>query len=85
MMPFEPNKNHLDTMYAGALYTLGELPGGAVLMASFDLVEYFPTLGTSTIKYIKPVESDIFVELNISEEEIQRIREESTKNGKSNF
>ena len=36
-MPFEPNKNHVGTMYAGALFTLAELPGGAVLISAFDM------------------------------------------------
>ena len=37
LMPFKPNRNHLGTMYAGALFTLAEIPGGAVLISAFDM------------------------------------------------
>jgi acyl-coenzyme A thioesterase PaaI-like protein len=36
-MPFEPNSNHVGTMYAGALFTLAEIPGGAILLSAFDM------------------------------------------------
>ena len=29
-IPFEPNVNHIGIMYAGSLFTLGELPGGCL-------------------------------------------------------
>ncbi len=35
MMPLQPNLNHVGTMYAGALFTLAELPGGAIFLTTF--------------------------------------------------
>ena len=31
-MPFEPNVNHVGMMYAGALFTLAEVPGGHLFL-----------------------------------------------------
>ncbi|WP_222829200.1 DUF4442 domain-containing protein [Segniliparus rotundus] len=35
-MPYEGNENHIGAMYAGALVTLAELPGGLLYLTSFD-------------------------------------------------
>ena len=40
-MPFEPNINHVSMMYAGALFTLAEVPGGALFMTAFDGKKYY--------------------------------------------
>jgi len=41
MMPYEPNKNHLDSMYAGALFTLAEDIGGPLLSNCFDFTKEY--------------------------------------------
>lgn len=69
-LPYEPNKNHLETMYAGALYTLGEIPGGAILIGAFDMSKFFPTLAKMHTKFIKPAVTDITCEVRMSEEEL---------------
>ncbi len=84
-IPLEPNKNHIGTMYAGALFTLAEIPGGAIFMSAFDMTKFFPIVAEMTIKYLKPATTDIYVEVNMSEEEIERITNEATENGKSVF
>ena len=84
-IPLEPNKNHIGTMYAGALFTLAEIPGGAIFMSAFDMSKFFPIVAEMTIKYLKPATTDIYVEVNMSEEEIERITNEATEKGKSVF
>jgi len=84
-IPLEPNKNHIGTMYAGALFTLAEIPGGAIFMSAFDMTKFFPIVVEMNIKYLKPATTDIYVEVNMSEEEIERITKEATENGKSTF
>lgn len=34
-MPLKGNVNHIGTMYAGALFTLAEFPGGPLMLATF--------------------------------------------------
>lgn len=84
-IPLEPNKNHIGTMYAGALFTLAEIPGGAIFMSAFDMTKFFPIVAEMNIKYLKPATTDIYVEVKMSEEEIQRITNEATENGKAVF
>jgi len=36
LMPYAGDGNHIGTMYAGALFTLAEIPGGALFSSSFD-------------------------------------------------
>ena len=84
-MPFEGNQNHVGTMYAGALFTLAEIPGGAVLISAFDMSKFFPTLGKIETKFTAPAKTAVTVELNISEEELTRIGTEAKEKGKSVF
>ena len=83
--PIKGNENHIGTMYAGALFTLAEIPGGAISWSSFDLSKFFPIIKEMTISYRRPVTTDAYVEISLSEEEIARIEEEATNKGKSDF
>lgn len=84
-MPFKPNRNHVGTMYAGALFTLAEIPGGAVLMSAFDMQTFFPTLAKINTTFIAPAKTDVTVTLDMTEEELERIENEATETGKSVF
>ncbi len=33
--PLQGNENHVGSMYAGALFTLAEIPGGALILTTF--------------------------------------------------
>ncbi|ACL06200.1 conserved hypothetical protein [Desulfatibacillum aliphaticivorans] len=83
--PIKGNENHIGTMYAGALFTLAEIPGGALSWSSFDLNKFFPIIKEMSISYRRPVTSDAYVEISISEDEIARIEEEASTKGKSDF
>lgn len=84
-MPFEPNVNHVGTMYAGALFTLAELPGGVIFLSSFDTRNYYPIVKDMQIRFRRPAKTDITVEVRISEEEVQRIQAEADANGKADY
>ena len=84
-MPFKGNANHIGTMYAGALFTLAEMPGGALFLSSFDAAKFFPVVKAVNLKFIKPAKGDVWVTARLSEEEIVRIEREATDQGKSDF
>lgn len=84
-IPFEGNQNHVGTMYAGALFTLAEIPGGVLFMSAFDMSKFYPIVAEMNIKFLKPAKTDIYVEARLSDEEIARITEEVASNGKSTF
>lgn len=83
--PLGGNENHVGGMYAGALFTLAEMPGGALFLTTFDAEKYYPVVKEMTIQYRRPARTDCTVEVSISESEAQRIREEAEKNGKAEF
>ncbi len=84
-MPFDGNQNHVGTMYAGALFTLGEIPGGALCYCTFDPRKYFPLAKEITIRYRKPVTTDAVIEVSLSEAEVARIQRDLHTNGKADF
>ena len=84
-MPFEPNVNHVGMMYAGALFTLAEVPGGTIFLTSFDGTKYYPIVKDLQIRFRRPAMSDITVEVRISEDEIARIGAEAEANGKADY
>lgn len=84
-MPLKGNENHIHNMYAGALFTVAELPGGVLMMTSFDARRFYPIVKEAGLRFLRPAASDITVDAWLSEEEIRRIAEEATENGKSDF
>ena len=85
MMPLEPNLNHVGIMYAGALYTLAELPGGVIYMSSFDVSRFYPIVKDMRIRFRRPATTDITVEVHLDEAEIERIQAQAEAEGKCDF
>jgi thioesterase domain-containing protein len=83
--PLDRNRSHVGTMYAGALFSLAEVPGGALYLSSFDVSRYYPIVKEMTIRYKKPVVTDATVKVEMSEEEMQRVAREADEKGKSEF
>ena len=82
-LPFEQNVNHIGIMYAGSLFTIGELPGGALFYSAFDVTKCYPIVTEMSIKFLKPAKTAVTVECRMSEEEIERVIREVEQNGKS--
>jgi acyl-coenzyme A thioesterase PaaI-like protein len=85
MMPLEPNINHVGTMYAGALFTLAELPGGAIFLSTFDANQFFPLIKGMEIKFLKPAATDITVEVRLDSDEAAKIQEKANELGKADY
>ena len=85
MMPFKGNGNHIGTLYAGALFTLAEIPGGALFLSSFDTARFFPVVKALNLKFVKPAKSDIRVTATLTPEEITRIGQQAAETGKADF
>ena len=58
-VPLSGNGNHLDTMYAGVLFTVAEVLGGGICLPSFDLTRYYPVVKSVRIDFRKPARTDI--------------------------
>jgi len=83
--PLTGNLSHVGTMYAGALFSLAEVPGGAMFLSTFDVSRYYPIVKEMTIRYRKPVLTDATVKVSMSEAEIARVTREADEKGKSQF
>lgn len=85
MVPAEGNGNHFGVIYAGVLFTVAEILGGAIAIASFDNSAYYPLVKDLRISFRKPAKTDVRAEASLSEDEIARIAAEAAANGKSDF
>ncbi len=84
-MPLKGNRNHIGTMYAGALFTLAEFPGGALFLSTFDWQRYIPIVTDLNLSFLKPAKGPVRVEFRLDEAEIERIGREAEEQGRSAF
>lgn len=84
-MPFAGNGNHIGTMYAGALFTCAEIPGGALFLSSFDTARYFPIVKEMNLKFVKPAKTDVTVEVALDEARIAALQAQADAEGKAEF
>ncbi|HOG07087.1 MAG: DUF4442 domain-containing protein [Syntrophales bacterium] len=70
LMPLDRNVNHVGMMYAGALFALGEVMGGAIFGVAFDYRKYFPIVREVQIRYLKPAFTDVTLTADISEAQV---------------
>ena len=83
--PLKGNENHIGIMYAGALFTLAEVPGGTLFSTSFDTAKYYPIVKEMSIRFRRPAATDITLEMTMSEDEVDRIQTEAEVNGKADY
>lgn len=84
-MPLAGNQNHIGTLYAGALFTLAEIPGGALFLTSFDVQRFYPLIKEMNLRFRRPATSDISVEARLDAAEIERIQTEAERDGKADY
>lgn len=85
LMPLQGNVNHVGMMYAGSLFTIGEVMGGAIFGASFDMGRYYPLVKEVQIRFRRPALTDITLETELSEERVAQIQKDLDENGKADF
>jgi uncharacterized protein (TIGR00369 family) len=84
-MPLSDNQNHIGSMYAGALFTLAEIPGGALFITSFDSTRFYPIVKEMNLRFRRPATSDIQVEARLAADEIERLQAEALRLGKAEY
>ncbi len=84
-MPLKGNENHIGTMYAGAMFTLAELPGGLLTLSTFDSKRYYPIVKEMTIRYLKLAKTDLRLEYHLNEVQIAALEAEADEKGKADF
>ena len=84
-MPGSGNENHIGSMYAGALFTLAEIPGGALFLTSFDSARFYPIVKEMTLRFRRPAKGDIRVEARLDAERIRQLEAEAGERGKAEY
>jgi acyl-coenzyme A thioesterase PaaI-like protein len=84
-MPLAGNQNHIGSMYAGALFTLAEIPGGALFLSSFDSQRFCPVIKAMKLRFRRPALGDIHVEARLDAEQIERLQREAQSRGKAEY
>lgn len=84
-MPLKGNVNHIGTMYAGALFTLAEFPGGPLLLSTFGVRRYIPIVTSLDLEFVKAAKTDVTIELTMAADEAERIEAETIAEGEAEF
>lgn len=83
--PLRGNENHIGSMYAGALFTLAEMPAGALYLTTFDVSRYYPIVKEMNIRFRRPARTDITAELTMTAEQAQNIQKKVDQQGKADY
>jgi acyl-coenzyme A thioesterase PaaI-like protein len=83
-LPLDGNTNHVGTVYAGVIFTLAEVLGGAMHVATFDVSTHYPIVRSMTIDFIAPGTTPLTAVAQLSDDEIAAIRA-ATATGKAPF
>lgn len=84
-LPFDPNINHVGMVYAGALFTVAEVPGGVLFAAAFDLARFYPIVGEVNIRFSKPARSAVTVDARMTDAEMERVASALEETGKAKW
>jgi len=84
-VPLEGNGNHFGVVYAGVEFTVAEILGGIIAIASFDAAKYYPLVKKLDIEFTAAARSDLRAEASLDEDELRRIDKEAAENGKADF
>jgi thioesterase domain-containing protein len=88
-LPPEPNVNHFGVTYAGSLYSVAEMLGGVLALATFDfdgeLAGFVPLVKESTIRFRRPALGVVRAATSLSEAEVERVRADALATGKGEF
>jgi thioesterase domain-containing protein len=85
LLPLEPNTNHVGMAYAGSLFSVAEVLGGLLAFSSFLLEGYAPLVKSMSIDFLRPALTAVRASVEMSADEIERIRAEAQVSGRSNY
>jgi thioesterase domain-containing protein len=84
-MPINGNMNPNGHMFGGYIFALADFIMGPLWVTSFEWEEMYNTSREATIRYYKPVISNVTAELAFPKTEIDRIEQTTREFGKCDF
>ena len=84
-MPLKGNVNHIGSMYAGALFTLAEFPGGPLMLATYGVSRFIPIVTALDMEFVRVAKTDVRIELSLPKDDIAKIEQDTLTHGKAEF
>jgi acyl-coenzyme A thioesterase PaaI-like protein len=84
-VPFEGNGNHFGVIYAGVIFTLAEVLGGAMQFATFDVSTHYPLVKRVEVDFLAPGRTRLSATAELAEAEIARIKAAAAPDAKVPF
>lgn len=84
-IPLEPNRNHFGVIYAGSLFTVAEMLGGAIGFTALAMDGFVPLVKSLEIRFLRPATTSVVASTGLTADEVERVRTEAEANGKSDF
>jgi thioesterase domain-containing protein len=84
-VPIDGNGTHVGTMYAGVLFSVAEMLGGALSLATFDPARFYPIVKDLRIDFRRPATSAVTARTSLEEAEIDRVLADVDREGKGQF
>jgi acyl-coenzyme A thioesterase PaaI-like protein len=84
-VPFEGNANHFGAMYAGVIFTVAEVLGGAIGFGTFGVATHYPVLRSMSIDFRSPGTGPLTASATLPEADIAAIAEVIGGGGKAPF
>ena len=81
-VPLEGNGNHFGVIYAGVQFTVAEMLGGVIALATFDAAKYYPLVKNVDITFTGMARTDLLAQASLDDGEIARIEAEVSREGK---
>lgn len=72
-IPQGPNGNHFGAVYAGALFSIGEVLGGIIPMVTWEAPGYVPLVKDLQISFRRPAKGVVRASASLGDEDVQRV------------
>ncbi|MBJ7463276.1 MAG: YiiD C-terminal domain-containing protein [Mycolicibacterium sp.] len=84
-VPLEGNGNHFGVVYAGVQFTVAEVLGGIIALATFDTAKFFPLVRGFDIEFTSMAKSELHAEATLDPSTIADIEATAERTGKADF
>ncbi len=83
-LPFSVQvQNHLEIVYAGAIFALAEIAGGIAMLSVFDTSKFTILIDRLSIDFQRPSRRDLWCDLTLAPELIEQAQEQVKSDGKA--
>ncbi|MDF1513753.1 MAG: PaaI family thioesterase [Anaerolineae bacterium] len=83
-LPFSQSvQNHLDIVYAGAIFSLAEIAGGMVMLSVFDTSKYTILVEQMCVDFQRPSRQDLWCDITLESDLISHVQEQVKTTGKA--